>query len=89
MPVHEIKYVIVPVCVFIIAVWQVNVCRVGAYRARTFCIIARFVVNTHYLPSLLRLLFINGRNRIGLVHKAWVVLRTVGSFRAFLLLIRR
>lgn len=88
VPVDEIQYIIALVCIFIVTVRQIDVSRVGACCPCTFGIVARVIVNTHHLATLFRFLFINGRNGVGLAYQLGIVLRTVGSFRFFLFLIR-
>ena len=88
VPVDEIQYIIALVCIFIVTVRLIDVSRVGACCPCTFGIVARVIVNTHHLATLLRLLLVNGRDRISFIYQLGIVLRTVGSFRLFLLLIR-
>lgn len=88
VPVDEIQYIIALVCIFIVTVRQIDVSRVGACCPCTFGIVARVIVNTHHLATLLRLLLVNGRDRISFIYQLGIVLRTVGSFRLFLLLTR-
>ena len=88
MPVDEIQHIVVLVGIFIVAVRQIDVCRIGTCYARAFGIIVSVVVDTHDFATLFRFLLVNGRNWIGLAYQFGIVLRTVGSFRVFLLRVR-
>lgn len=89
MSVYEVKHIVALVCMLIVAVRQIDVCRIGTCYARAFGIIVRVVVNAHHFSPLFRLLLVIDRNGIGLVHQPRIVVWPIGSFRLFLLLIRR
>ena len=88
MPVDEIEHIVALGGIFIVTVRQIDISRICACYPSAFGIVAHFVVDTHHFATLFRFLFINGRNGVGLAYQLGIFLRTVGSFRFFLFLIR-